>query len=121
MAAHNWFVGSLMPLAVASCGRPTQAPAPAAAAPSAAPTVPTQTDTVQRSNDDAVQQVMASIAGREQEPASRVFTNVKYLADVPARTFLQIMNVGYAKALGVSCTHCHVEGNYGADDKRPKR
>ena len=31
------------------------------------------------------------------------------------------MNFGYAKALGVRCTHCHVESDFSSDDKRPKR
>ena len=65
--------------------------------------------------------VMASIAGKEQLPASQVFKNVKYLANTSARTFVQIMNGGYAKALGVSCLHCHVEGDFASDEKRPKR
>ena len=31
------------------------------------------------------------------------------------------MNAAYSRALGVSCTHCHVEQNFASDDKRPKR
>jgi hypothetical protein len=31
------------------------------------------------------------------------------------------MDGGYARALGVGCTHCHVEGDFASDDKRPKR
>jgi len=40
---------------------------------------------------------------------------------VPAGTFLGIMNGGYRKALGVTCTHCHVEGDFVSDEKRPKK
>ncbi len=31
------------------------------------------------------------------------------------------MNGGYSRALGVACTHCHVEQDFASDDKRPKR
>ena len=31
------------------------------------------------------------------------------------------MNRGYSRALGVACTHCHVEDDFASDDKRPKR
>jgi hypothetical protein len=31
------------------------------------------------------------------------------------------MNGGYARALGVRCTHCHVERDFSSDDKRQKR
>ena len=40
---------------------------------------------------------------------------------MPAETFLVIMNVGYSRALGVRCTHCHVEQDFASDEKRPKR
>jgi photosynthetic reaction center cytochrome c subunit len=40
---------------------------------------------------------------------------------VPAERFLRIMNMGYSRALGVSCLHCHVEQDFSSDDKRPKR
>jgi len=66
---------------------------------------------------------MAGIAGHEKEPAEKVFKNVQLpqLKDVPAGTFLAIMNYGYARALGVTCAHCHVENDFASDDKRPKR
>jgi hypothetical protein len=31
------------------------------------------------------------------------------------------MNRGYSRALGVTCTHCHVEQDFSSDDLRPKR
>lgn len=31
------------------------------------------------------------------------------------------MNLGYSRALGVNCTHGHVEQDFSSDDKRPKR
>jgi hypothetical protein len=103
----------------ASCKSAARPPAAASASqpsPAAA-----QADTVQEFNAARVREVLASISGRENEPAERVFKNVKQLGTTPARIFLTIMNVGYARALGVRCTHCHVERDYSSDDKRPKR
>jgi hypothetical protein len=97
--------------------RATQAPAGSTASPAAA----ASHDTIQAFNAAQVQAVLASIAGRENEAAGRVFQNVKLLGDVPARTLVAIMNGGYARALGVTCAHCHVVGDFASDAKRPKR
>jgi alpha-beta hydrolase superfamily lysophospholipase len=40
---------------------------------------------------------------------------------VPSERLLLIMNLGYSRALGVSCTHCHMEEDFSSDDKRPRR
>lgn len=68
-----------------------------------------------------VQQVLASIAGREAAPAESVFKNVRWLTDVSARTLVGIMNGGYSRALGVTCDHCHVTTDFASDEKRPER
>jgi hypothetical protein len=74
-------------------------------------------------NDRFVQRLKVSIAGREAEPAERVFKNVRFelFKPIPAADLLDIMNGGYARALGVTCTHCHVESDFSSDEKRPKR
>jgi hypothetical protein len=89
---------------------------PVAAPPATEPPV----SEIQRANDASVARVLLTVAGREREPAGVVFRNVSYLKDVPVSTFLSIMNGGYAKALGVRCSHCHV-ANFASDEKRPKR
>jgi len=68
----------------------------------------------QEINDRFVQQIAERIVGREKEPAGRVFKNMRiaWLKTTPARQLLDIMNGGYARALGVRCTHCHVEGDF---------
>lgn len=71
--------------------------------------------------DPHVTEILKSIAGKEKLPAGEVFENVKLLKDIPAATFLRIMDTGYRRALGVGCEHCHVEDMWDADDKRPKR
>lgn len=78
-------------------------------------------DSVQSENQRRVDAVLAKIAGHETEPAGQVFKNVDRLKGVPARTLLNIMNIGYSRALGVACTHCHVENDYASDEKREKK
>src|SRR5436190_21786657 len=91
--------------------------ATAAAAP------PPKKPSVQEINDQFAAKMLKSIAGHESEPAEQVFMDIRIerLKQVPAAQFLTIMNQGYAKALGVTCTHCHVETDFSSDEKRPKR
>jgi Photosynthetic reaction centre cytochrome C subunit len=77
----------------------------------------------QEANDRTARQILDRLAGREKEPASRVFKNIRlaWLKSVPAEDFISIMNMGYSRALGVACSHCHVEDDFASDNKRPKR
>ena len=77
----------------------------------------------QEINDAFVQRISRQIAGHEQEPAGQVFKNIQLdiFKKTPASRLLLIMNLGYSRALGVSCTHCHSEDDFSKDDKRPKR
>lgn len=75
----------------------------------------------QEINDGFVERISKQIVGHEQEPAGKVFKNVHIMENAPAARFLLIMNRGYSRALGVTCTHCHVEQDFASDDKRPKR
>ena len=77
----------------------------------------------QKINDKFVEQHKANIAGREGEPAARVFKNIRFplFKKIPAADLLDIMNGGYSRALGVTCTHCHVETDFSSDEKRTKR
>lgn len=84
-------------------------------------TASTQEPTNQEINNRYVKQFSERIAGREKEPAEQVFKNIRWLKGVPAEQLLMIMNLGYSRALGVSCTHCHVEQDFASDEKRPKR
>jgi hypothetical protein len=74
-------------------------------------------------NERLLQQLTDRIKGRENDPAEQVFKNIRipWLKTTPAGLFLRIMNGGYSRALGVSCTHCHVEEDFSSDDKRQKR
>ena len=72
-------------------------------------------------NAKYVKQWSERIAGKENEPAEKVFKNIQYMKTTRASVFLTIMDLGYSQGLGVACTHCHVETDFSADDKRPKR
>ena len=95
----------------------TPAVAPAAAASAArAPIVNPNQD----SNDSAEKMVLATIAGRENEPAEKVFHNIQMMKGMPAARLVRVMNVGYSRALGVSCLHCHASTDFASDAQRPK-
>jgi Photosynthetic reaction centre cytochrome C subunit len=69
----------------------------------------------------ALADLRKSIAGQENKPASEVFKNIQMLKTLPAGRLLRIMEVGYAKSLGVNCTHCHVAGAWEKEDKPTKQ
>ena len=82
-----------------------------------------QMASVQEFNDRLERQITERLGARASEPASTVFKNIKieWLGKVSASDFIGIMNGGYAKALGVRCTHCHIEDDFASDELRPKR
>jgi hypothetical protein len=94
----------------------TQETAPAATASS-------RTEARRADSERLLQRIRAGIAGREHEPAGRVFTNIRLgiFKRIPAEDLLDVMDGGYSRALGVSCTHCHVEDDFASDAKRPKQ
>lgn len=134
---------ALAALAVASCSRatpPAATPAPTAPA-SPAPTTPApggavagaggraqltpeqraaRRDSLGAVRADAVRQVLASIAGRENEPAGQVFTNVQLLKDMPARQFVIAMDSTFGRALSFGCGSCHVAGDWAAETRPNK-
>jgi hypothetical protein len=92
---------------------PTPQPQPSVALPAV--------QSIQEINNRFVKQMSDRIAGHENEQAEQVFKNIQWLKGTPAGRLLRIMNFGYSRALGVDCTHCHVEQDFASDDKRPKR
>jgi len=71
----------------------------------------------------AVAKLKEQIKGHEQEPAEKVFKNLQLpaLKSMPAARILGIMELGYARSLGVDCTHCHVADKWEADDRPQKQ
>ena len=112
-------------VAIASCSHSTTAntaAAPATAATPAAPPsrpptaqagpprprrVPLSRDSVAHLRANYVQTVLQQIAGRENEPATQVFKNVKELAGLTAGELVHTMDTTYGRALSWNCTNCH--------------
>jgi hypothetical protein len=69
----------------------------------------------------ALAELRKSIAGKEQAPAETVFKNIQMFKGMPAARVLRIMEMGFARSLGVNCTHCHIPGAWEKDDKPPKQ
>jgi hypothetical protein len=68
----------------------------------------------------ALADLRKEIAGKENEPAGKVFMDIDVMQGVTAGQLLAIMELGYARALGVNCTHCHVPGQWQSNDKKEK-
>ena len=78
-------------------------------------------DSLEAANERDAIAVIEEIPDRVNEPAEQVFPNVVTLrGTTTARQFINIM-AAWSAALGVRCSHCHVEGDYTSDAKRPKR
>lgn len=97
-------------------GADAQTPQPAAP--------PAQTPATQSDPDfdqaQALAELRRQIAGQEEKPAEQVFKNIQVLKGTPAGRLLRVMEMGYSRALGVNCTHCHVAGQWEKDDKPTK-
>ena len=71
-----------------------------------------------------VAQVMTKIAGRENEPAEKVFENIQVLKGITAAQLVHKMDKDYAEALSWSCTNCHrfaPQGNFASDTSTDKK
>lgn len=68
----------------------------------------------------ALADLRKAIAGQENKPAPEVFKNIQMLKAMPAGRLLRVMEMGYARSLGVNCTHCHVPGEWEKEDKPTK-
>lgn len=88
----------------------------------AAQTTPAPTPTPAEFNQaEALAKLREQIKGREQEPAEKVFKNIQMMKTVPAGRLLAIMEMGYARSLGVSCAHCHAPEKWESDEKNTKQ
>lgn len=86
----------------------------------AAQTSPTPTP-AEFNQAEAIAKLKEQIKGKEQEPAEKVFKNVQMMKTVPAGRLLAIMEMGYARSLGVNCTHCHVPEKWESEEKMTKQ
>lgn len=63
-------------------------------------------------------EVLTSIKGKEKWPADSVFKNLKVIkgkSTISAEHLLLMMNYGWSKELGISCSYCHVMGKWESD------
>ncbi|CAN5491529.1 hypothetical protein BH10ACI1_BH10ACI1_27380 [soil metagenome] len=70
---------------------------------------------------EAIAKLRAQIKGKENEPAEKVFKNIQSMKGVPTGRLLAIMEFGYARSLGVDCTHCHTPDKWESEDKNTKQ
>ena len=71
----------------------------------------------------AIAKLKEQIKGKEKEPASSVFKNIQtpMLKDKPAGQLLAVMEFGFARSLGVDCSHCHVPDKWESEEKPQKQ
>ena len=82
------------------------------------PPTPMKLDTLRR---EAVAELMATLVGRENEPAGTVFKNVKLHKLMPAKEFVTMMDEQFGRGLGVNCTGCHMDNkDYASDARKDK-
>jgi len=93
----------------------------AARATSAQQPPPTPSDAAPFDQVQAIADLKKAIAGKEELPAPEVFKNIKQYRGVTAGRLLRIMEYGFNRSLGVDCTHCHVAGQWDAEDKATKQ
>jgi Photosynthetic reaction centre cytochrome C subunit len=89
-------------------------PAAPGAAPAATPAKPKFDEA------KALADLRKEIAGKENEPAGKVFMDIDVMQNVTAGQLLAIMEKGYARSLGVTCTHCHIPGQWESNEKKEK-
>lgn len=78
-------------------------------------------DSIEKDRTRLFNEELAFIAGRENQPAESVYKNIKLFKGQPASRVLNVMYRGFSPALGVSCSHCHVTGEYEREDKPTKQ
>jgi hypothetical protein len=83
--------------------------------------VPVMPDSIAQQNDRWVAELTTQITGKENLPAEQVFKDIQLLQGTPASRMLAIMNVGYARSLGVSCAHCHNTAAWESNERPQKK
>lgn len=78
-------------------------------------------EAIQQSNQAKVSEILKQIEGKENQPAETVFKNLQILKQMPAGRLLRVMQMGFSNSLGVSCAHCHVQGDWDKEDKPQKQ
>lgn len=71
----------------------------------------------------AIAKLREQIKGRENEPSDKVFKNIQtpFIKSINAGRLLAVMEMGYSRSLGVTCTHCHVPDMWETEAKPQKQ
>jgi hypothetical protein len=85
------------------------------------PTLTPAPPTAEFNQADALAKLRLQIKGVESESAEKVFKNIRMMKGVPAARLLAIMEMGYARSLGVNCTHCHAPEKWESEEKPTKQ
>jgi hypothetical protein len=117
--------------AAPAAGAPAQAGAPAAAGGGrggrgGAPQLTLEQraarrDSIAAARAETVKQLMAQIAGKEDQPSGEVFKNVQLMKTIPAGMLLKAMDEGIGRGLGRGCNDCHITGDWASDSLPRKR
>jgi hypothetical protein len=112
----------LLLVAAAVVAGARQQPVPAKPEPAKPDTAGRQAKPAKAKFDEAkaLADLRKEIAGKENEPAGKVFMDIDVMQGVTAGKLLAIMEKGYARSLGVSCDHCHVPGQWESNEKKEK-
>lgn len=98
---------------------PTPSPAATPSAPASAPS-PAAPSGLSADDREMLERIRTLVAGRETEPAEKVFKNIELLKGKPASR-LPGMMTALTGLLGVGCTTCHVPGNFSSDERPAKK
>lgn len=71
-------------------------------------------------NREALERIQSFLAGKENQPAETVFKNIELLRGKPAGRLPGMMSA-LTGLLGVSCSACHVPGNFASDELAAKK
>ncbi len=80
-----------------------------------------QADSIEVEKKQYLDVLRKQIAGKEEQPANEVFKNIRFMNRTTAGRLLNVMDFGFSRSLGVSCTHCHVPGEWEKDEKPQKQ
>jgi hypothetical protein len=101
-------------------GQPPPGRPPGAGPPRGGPP-PFPGDSMAAERDSLMNEVMKSIAGKEQMPAESVFKDIQSFKGRRAGDIPRVMNYGFGRSLGASCYHCHARNDWAKDEKKQKR
>ncbi|HVZ49264.1 MAG TPA: photosynthetic reaction center cytochrome c subunit family protein, partial [Gemmatimonadaceae bacterium] len=78
-------------------------------------------DSIAEVRSETVKQLMTTISGKENQPASQVFKNIQIMKNIPAAEFLTAMDQGIGRGTGHGCTDCHVPNDWASDSVARKK